>query len=746
MMNNVGKFSQYPYLQKIINSDLKNNNNYSPKKHSAMNSITNNNSISSNKVSFIKLLSQLDKKERFHKSNLKVNQTDKKNNICKLKSKRKIQNVYTFLTLFQNNVQCNYKNKVKENKNSISNSENEDIQQQNNQSLKNKKIGQDYQNKMIIYRNLKATKLLYQNSSSNNSNSDIIFNTNHHYDNTASLTNNNDKSDNVNLVKLLQDNNSLKNINKPINKNNNLNNDSNNNSQNKKIKPKIEQKNQLIKDKNLYCSTEPDKLILRERSKNSFKKNKIIKPLKSNNKNVNFNIPVQKKILNLFRRGKNINEQNINDYDMNIIKSVDFRIHSNENDNLPSSRERKDIIPNLLERKYSDEKTGETFYENKNKNNITYSEISVADEGISKISPKTMRYNKQIYSNNYIYNHLKDLFFTDIENKFQLKYDFKNIFFTFLSIEDIYNLSFVNHFFLSISLEIIYLKIQNNFSNENKKYVNKLWNKLYHSSKLSLTLENDNINSIKKDSNSKYKNEILKDITRTFPDDPLFEKNSDNSKKLLNILETYSIYNVNIGYAQGINFIVATLLKKFSNEKDVFIYFDALMKKLNFEKIVGINNNLIERLNLISELIENSFPLFHNYLINNKINHEFFTANWIITLFSKDFRINKVLFEIWDYVIIFGWKFIYLFIIALIQHFQYKLIQLDLFYFTKYMKDIFKTDDFLNNYEKIIKYTFELMSNHYFLDNSNSFLTKTINNDFIENNISDSAIIVDLDD
>ena len=34
-------------------------------------------------------------------------------------------------------------------------------------------------------------------------------------------------------------------------------------------------------------------------------------------------------------------------------------------------------------------------------------------------------------------------------------------------------------------------------------------------------------------------------------------------KKLLNILENYSIYNINIGYAQGINFIVATLLKKY---------------------------------------------------------------------------------------------------------------------------------------------------------------------------------------
>ena len=730
-MNNGSKFSQYPYLQKIINSEFKHTNNYSPKKHSAMNSNTNNSSISSNKVSFIKLLTQLDKKENLHKANLKVNQTDKKNNICKLKSKRKIQNGYTFLTLFQNHCQCNFKNKLKDNKNSVSNSENKEEENQNsNQSIKKKNnFEQDYQNKMIIYRNLKTTKLPYQNSSSNNSNSEIMFNANnHHYDN-SSLTNNNEE--NKNLIKLLKDNNnSSKNINKINSLNNNNNNINNNINNNKKIKPKIEKKNQLIKDKNLYCSTEPDKLIIREKSQNSIKKNKIIKPLKVKNKEnqkIN-NIPVQKKILNLFRRGN----QEQNDYDINIIKSVDFRIKEIEKkENL--STERKDIIPNFYERKFSDENTGETIYENKNKNNITYSEISVADENISNIIPKTMRYTKQIYSNNYISNHLRNLFFLQQEKNFLL--------FSFLTIQDIFNLSFVNHFFLSLTLDILYFKIQKNFSSENKDYyINKLWEQLYKSSKINF----EEINLLN-NNNSIYKEEILKDLTRTFPDDPLFKKNSDYSIKLFNILVKYSIYNNKIGYAQGINYIVATLLKKFNNEKDVFIYFDIIMKKLNFEKIVGVNNNLLEKLNLIKELIENNFPLFNNFLVNNKINHEFFTLNWIITLFSKDFRKDNILFEIWDYIIIFGWKFIYLFIIALIQHFQNKLIQLDLFYFTKYMKDIFKTDDFLNNYDKIIKYTFELMSHNYIFDNTNWRLIEGENKEFLENNLSDSAVILDSD-
>ena len=51
-MNNGSKFSQYPYLQKIINSEFKHTNNYSPKKNSAMNNNKNKSSISSNKVSF----------------------------------------------------------------------------------------------------------------------------------------------------------------------------------------------------------------------------------------------------------------------------------------------------------------------------------------------------------------------------------------------------------------------------------------------------------------------------------------------------------------------------------------------------------------------------------------------------------------------------------------------------------------------------------------------------------------------
>jgi hypothetical protein len=117
-------------------------------------------------------------------------------------------------------------------------------------------------------------------------------------------------------------------------------------------------------------------------------------------------------------------------------------------------------------------------------------------------------------------------------------------------------------------------------------------------------------------------------------------------------------------------------------------------------------------------LLEKLSPDTIQFLETRKINHEIFTASWFITLFSKNFKNEKILFELWNYIIIFKWKFIYLFIISIIKHFQNKLIQLDLYYFTLFMKDIFDNDEFYNNYNNIIKCTFQLMSHNYFFDNN----------------------------
>ena len=55
--------------------------------------------------------------------------------------------------------------------------------------------------------------------------------------------------------------------------------------------------------------------------------------------------------------------------------------------------------------------------------------------------------------------------------------------------------------------------------------------------------------------NSKSIKQIDKDISRTFSGDKSF-----NKADLRKILVAYSIRNPNVGYCQGLNFVVATLL------------------------------------------------------------------------------------------------------------------------------------------------------------------------------------------
>ena len=60
---------------------------------------------------------------------------------------------------------------------------------------------------------------------------------------------------------------------------------------------------------------------------------------------------------------------------------------------------------------------------------------------------------------------------------------------------------------------------------------------------------------------SKDEKLILRDLPRTYPTHPHFrEPNGPGQQSLFNILKSYSIHDPEIGYCQGIAFIVGPLL------------------------------------------------------------------------------------------------------------------------------------------------------------------------------------------
>jgi len=63
--------------------------------------------------------------------------------------------------------------------------------------------------------------------------------------------------------------------------------------------------------------------------------------------------------------------------------------------------------------------------------------------------------------------------------------------------------------------------------------------------------------------NTPYEKIIRRDLSRTFPDHDYFkDSNGEGQESLFNVMKVYSLYDKDLGYCQGLSFIVGPLLLK----------------------------------------------------------------------------------------------------------------------------------------------------------------------------------------
>ena len=321
--------------------------------------------------------------------------------------------------------------------------------------------------------------------------------------------------------------------------------------------------------------------------------------------------------------------------------------------------------------------------------------------------------NKKLFKEENFYEN-----FYKILNFFNKNYNEKNSkinenIIKYLTIIDINNLCLFNKnfedFFRKFRLTFIFNKLKNeeekielnskfySFDNTIFKFILKYSNIPYY---LSEKIYFDNLYIP-----TSYFIEIQNDLLRTFPLNPDFTKNSPFYLKLNRLLNSYSNFNKKIGYAQGLNFIFGRALYLFEKEEKIFIFVDALINRMKLSKIIGINNNLKNALkDFNKKLNENDCEI--NFILeklkkNEIFFHDLFTLNWLITLFSNSMR-EKFLFKIWEFFCLFGMKFFYEFIIVLLKNFKEEFLNLNQNDFQKFMKDIFKTNKFENNFWNLI--------------------------------------------
>lgn len=125
---------------------------------------------------------------------------------------------------------------------------------------------------------------------------------------------------------------------------------------------------------------------------------------------------------------------------------------------------------------------------------------------------------------------------------------------------------------------------------------------------------------------------------------------------------------------------------------------------------MGVQNNTVRKKLLeVEKIIKRFIPDLHNFLEINYLNHEFFTTQWIITIFANSVKPNN-LFRIWDLAFIYGWRFLNFLIVSILLNFKQIILNYDVNQLSSFMKGLLKSVIFEQSFLQIVNMTFEMMN------------------------------------
>ncbi|KGN60701.1 TBC1 domain family member 15 [Cucumis sativus] len=140
---------------------------------------------------------------------------------------------------------------------------------------------------------------------------------------------------------------------------------------------------------------------------------------------------------------------------------------------------------------------------------------------------------------------------------------------------------------------------------------------------------------------------IEKDVVRTDRSLSFFDGDENPNVKLLHdILLTYSFYNFDLGYCQGMSDFLSPILFVMGDESESFWCFVALMERLgpNFNRDqTGMHCQLFA----ISKLVELLDTPLHNYFSQHDCLNYFFCFRWVLIQFKREFAYEKVM-HLWE--------------------------------------------------------------------------------------------------
>jgi hypothetical protein len=160
---------------------------------------------------------------------------------------------------------------------------------------------------------------------------------------------------------------------------------------------------------------------------------------------------------------------------------------------------------------------------------------------------------------------------------------------------------------------------------------------------------------------------IIKDLDRTYPSCQLFtDKYGKGQRKLFKVLSCYSLYNKEIGYVQGMSFIVALFLI-YMDEESTFFMLDSVMNKYGMKGIYlpGFPD-LKKKFYVLLNLEKKFLPKIYEVFKRDNILPSLYSSEWFLCLFTKDLKFKYVV-RIFDVFLLEGFKIIYRFALAFLK-------------------------------------------------------------------------------
>ncbi|KAJ1953738.1 hypothetical protein IWQ62_005921, partial [Dispira parvispora] len=149
---------------------------------------------------------------------------------------------------------------------------------------------------------------------------------------------------------------------------------------------------------------------------------------------------------------------------------------------------------------------------------------------------------------------------------------------------------------------------------------------------------------------SSHEKIIIRDLSRTFPHVPVFrQEGGEGQKRLFNVLKAYSLYDSEVGYCQGLGFILGPLLLNMP-ECEAFCVLVRLMETYDMRTMFTENmSGLHLRLYQFETLFKEALPELTQHFDRHNVSVTSYASSWFLSLFAYIFPLNLV-FRIMDLV------------------------------------------------------------------------------------------------